>query len=76
MLTDKTGEKMTERGMKFTLCPSQMSQLFCFCGVAITMFVVWHNVFCVFFEREDCHNKKGYQPLKDMGKTKDIAASC
>lgn len=54
--------------------PSQMSQLFCLCG-GKTVFVAWHHVFCVLFEGEDCHNKKGYQTLKDTGKTKDMAAS-
>lgn len=39
------------------------------------MFVAWQNVFCVLFEGEDCHNTKRYQPLKDTGKTKDMAAS-
>lgn len=80
MLTDETGGKNGKRGAGEalnSLCvfPSQMSRLFCLCG-GKTVFVAWHHVFRVLFEGEDCHDKKkGYQPLKNTGKTKDMAAS-
>lgn len=72
MLTDKTGRERHE--VHFVSKTNVSTTLLLWCGK--TMFVVWHNVFCVLFEKEDCHYKKGYQPLKDMGKTKDITASC
>ncbi len=51
-----------------SLCvfPSQMSHLFCLCG-GKTVFVAWQQVFCVLFEGEDCHNKKGISAFKRQG---------
>ena len=70
MLTDETGKKKQRAAREAlnSLCvfPSQMSQLFCLCG-GKTVFVAWHNVFCVLFEGEDCHNTKRYQPFKRHG---------
>ncbi len=68
MLTDGTGKKRQraagEALNSHCVFPSQMSHLFCLCG-GKTVFVAWQHVFCVLFEGEACHNKKGYQPLKD-----------
>lgn len=58
MLTVETEKKVKEALDLLCVFPSQMSQLLCLCG-GKSMFVEWHNVFCVLFEGENCHNKKG-----------------
>lgn len=64
------------KGTLNSLCvfPSQMSQLLRLCG-GKSMFVAWHNVFCVLSQAQHCHNKIGSQLLKKerkkKGKTKD-----
>lgn len=66
-MTVETGKKKAREALN-SLCvfPSQMSQLFCLCG-GKTVFVAWHDVFCVLFEGEDCHNKKGISAFKRLG---------
>lgn len=68
MLTDETGKKQPERHwIHFVYFQVKCLNFF----ASVVVFVAWHNVFCVSFEGEDCHNIKGYQSLKDTGKTED-----
>ena len=66
----------SQRGIEFTLCISKSNVSTVFASV-VAKLCLWRGIvsFVSCLREKTVITKKGYQPLKDTGKTEDMSAS-